>query len=111
MTNHEVELNQLFSALSDPTRRGVLARLCEGPGTVSELARPYDMTLPSFTQHLKVLERSGLVRSHKEGRSRLYQVEPEQLKRVEGWLEQQRQVWEQRLDRLDDYLLQMKEKH
>lgn len=109
MANYDVELDHLFSALSDPTRRGVLAQLCQGPGTVSELARSYDMALPSFTQHLKVLERSGLVHSRKEGRSRVYQVEPKQLKRAEGWLEEQRTIWEQRLDRLDDYLLQMKE--
>lgn len=107
MTNYQPDLNNIFSALSDPTRRGVLARLCQGECAVSELAQPYDMALPSFTQHLKVLEGCGLVSSRKQGRSRFYRVEPTQLARAQGWLDQQRQVWEQRLDRLDSYLLAM----
>jgi len=110
MPKYEKDLDQIFSALSDTTRRGVLARLCQGPGTVSELAQPYDMALPSFTQHLKVLESAGLVYSRKTGRSRVYQMTPTQLERARGWLEQQRQSWEQRLDQLDDYLMTMKEK-
>jgi len=103
------DLNHIFGALSDPTRRGIVARLCQGPGAVSELARPYNMALPSFIQHLKVLEQSGLVHSLKQGRSRVYQLEPRQLQRAGHWLEQQRRLWEQRLDQLDDYLMQMKE--
>lgn len=108
MPDYSPDLNNLFSALSDATRRGVVARLCQGECTVSELARPYDMALPSFTQHLKVLEGCGLVSSRKQGRSRFYRLEPTQLARAQGWLDQQRQIWEQRLDQLDDYLLQMK---
>jgi len=110
MPKYYADLDQIFSALSDTTRRGVLARLCQGPGTVSELAEPYDMALPSFTQHLKVLENAGLVHSHKTGRSRVYQMTPAQLERARGWLEQQQHIWEQRLDQLDDYLTSMKEK-
>lgn len=109
MPNHEPDLNLTFSVLSDPTRRGVLARLVQGEATVSELSQPYDMALPSFMQHLKVLEKSGLVHSHKAGRSRIYRIQPEQLRQAEQWLQQQRHLWEQRLDRLDDYLLQLKE--
>lgn len=108
MPNYDPILNQTFNALSDPTRRGVLARLCQGPATVSELSQPYDMALPSFMQHLKVLEKSGLVESEKVGRSRVYRVEPTQIKLAEGWLKEQAQMWEQRLNRLDDYLLTMK---
>jgi DNA-binding transcriptional ArsR family regulator len=110
MPNQSDSLNHVFNALSDPTRRGVLSRLCQGPTTVTDLARPYDMALPSFTQHLKVLEKSGLVRSRKIGRSRLYEVEPTQLEQAQDWLARQHRVWEQRLNQLDDYLLQMKEK-
>lgn len=109
MPKYGTDLDKIFSALSDTTRRGVLARLCHGPGTVSELAEPYDMALPSFTQHLKVLENAGLVHSRKTGRSRVYQMTPEQLERARGWLEQQRHIWDQRLDQLDDYLMSMKE--
>lgn len=109
MPNHEPDLSHTFSALSDPTRRGILARLVSGEASVSELSRPYPMALPSFMQHLRVLEKSGLVRSRKAGRSRLYQLRPERIQQAEQWLQQQRQLWEQRLDRLDDYLLQMKE--
>ncbi|MCH8552898.1 MAG: metalloregulator ArsR/SmtB family transcription factor [Natronospirillum sp.] len=109
MPNYEPDLSTTFSALGDPTRRGVLARLGQGAATVSELSQPYDMALPSFMQHLKVLEKSGLVHSHKAGRSRIYELQPERIREAEQWLQQQRQLWEQRLDRLDDYLLQMKE--
>lgn len=109
MTNYEPSLNDTFSALSDPTRRGVLARLGRGAATVSELSQPYNMALPSFMQHLKVLEKSGLVHSHKTGRSRTYELQPERIRQAEQWLQQQRHLWEQRLDRLDNYLLQMKE--
>ncbi|MBV5323953.1 MAG: winged helix-turn-helix transcriptional regulator, partial [Rhodospirillaceae bacterium] len=96
-------------ALSDPTRRHVLERLSARPASVSELAAPYRMALPSFVEHLKVLEKSGLVRSRKAGRVRTYSLAPEQLKLAEDWLGKQRTLWERRLDRLDAYLLQMKE--
>jgi DNA-binding transcriptional ArsR family regulator len=99
----------VFRALSDRTRRQVLARLSRGAASVSDLAEPFDMALPSFVQHLHVLERSGLVRSSKRGRVRTYQLVPEQMKLAEDWLARQRSLWERRLDQLDDYLIEMKE--
>ena len=99
----------IFRALSDPTRRNVIERLSSRRASVSELAAPYEMALPSFMEHLKVLERSGLVESRKEGRVRTYQIASERLKLAEDWLGQQRTMWERRLDRLDNYLLSMKE--
>ena len=99
----------VFRALSDPTRRQVLARLSRGAASVSDLAEPFDMALPSFVQHLQVLERCGLVRSRKRGRVRTYQLVPEQMKLAEDWLAQQRSLWERRLDQLDDYLIEIKE--
>jgi DNA-binding transcriptional ArsR family regulator len=98
----------IFRALSDPTRRNVLERLGARAASVSELAAPYDMALPSFVEHLKVLEQSGLVRSHKAGRVRTYELAPERLKIAEDWLGRQRRLWERRLDQLDSYLMKMK---
>jgi DNA-binding transcriptional ArsR family regulator len=102
-------MDGVFRALSDSTRRDVLERLGSRPASVSELAAPYKMALPSFVEHLKVLERSGLVRSRKVGRVRTYQLAPERLKLAEDWLGRQRTLWERRLDRLDSYLMKMKE--
>jgi DNA-binding transcriptional ArsR family regulator len=99
----------IFRALSDPTRRHVLERLSRKPASVSELAAPYKMALPSFVEHLKVLEQSGLVRSRKTGRVRTYRLASERLKLAEDWLGKQRTMWERRLDRLDNYLLNMKQ--
>ena len=104
-----VQLNGVFHGLADPTRRAVLERLATGPAPVTELARPFDMALPSFLQHLGVLERSGLVKSRKEGRVRTYRLSPKPLRAAENWLEQRRSVWDRRLDQLDAYLLQLKE--
>ncbi len=101
-------LDRVFYALADPTRRAVLARLSGGPNTVSELARPFDMALPSFTQHLNVLEDCGLVRSKKSGRVRTYRLAPKPLEAAEGWLVAQRSLWGRRLDQLDSYLLTLK---
>ena len=98
-----------FRALSDRTRRRVLARLSQSPASVTELAAPFDMALPSFVQHLQVLEACGLVRSRKVGRVRTYQLVPERMKLAEDWLAQQRTLWERRLDQLDDYLTELKE--
>jgi DNA-binding transcriptional ArsR family regulator len=103
-------IDGVFRALSDPTRRGVLERLSKSPASVSELAQPYGMALPSFVQHLRVLEGCGLVRSTKAGRVRTYQLAPQQLKLAEDWLARQRTLWERRLDQLDDYLIELKEK-
>jgi len=98
----------IFRALSDPTRRNVLERLSAKPSSVSELATSYRMALPSFVEHLKLLEETGLVRSKKVGRVRTYELVPEQLQIAEDWLGKQRSIWERRLDRLDSYLLSMK---
>ena len=100
----------VFHALSNPTRRKVLERLSVGPATVSELAAPFDMQLPSFVQHLSVLEQSRLVRSKKRGRVRTYEIAPERFKVVEDWLTARRQSWEARLDRFDHYVKQLKAK-
>lgn len=102
--------DDVFHALSNPTRRKVLEQLSVGPATVSELAAPFDMQLPSFVQHLSVLEQGRLVRSIKHGRVRTYEIAPEQFKVVEDWLTARRQLWEARLDRLDQYIKQLKEK-
>jgi DNA-binding transcriptional ArsR family regulator len=102
--------DDVFHALSNSTRRKVLAQLSAGPATVSELAAPFDMKLPSFVQHLSVLERSRLVRSRKRGRVRTYEIRPERLEVAEGWLSEQRRVWESRFDRFDDYVKQLKER-
>jgi DNA-binding transcriptional ArsR family regulator len=100
----------VFHALANPTRRRVLERLSAGPATVSELAAPFDMQLPSFVQHLSVLERSRLVKSKKRGRVRTYEIAPERFKLAEDWLAARRQRWEARLDRFDDYVKQLKDK-
>jgi DNA-binding transcriptional ArsR family regulator len=105
-----MHLDRVFRALGDPTRRAVVSRLTAGPAAVSELARGTGMALPSFAQHLDVLERCGLVRSRKVGRVRTYRLVPQPLKTAERWMAQQRALWERRLDQLDAYLLELKEK-
>ena len=100
----------VFHALANPTRRKVLERLSAGPATVSELAAPFDMQLPSFVQHLSLLERSRLVKSKKRGRVRTYEIAPERFTVVDEWLAARRQQWEERLDRFDEYVKQLKEK-
>jgi DNA-binding transcriptional ArsR family regulator len=102
-----VELDEVFKALADPTRLAVVERLGRGPASTSELAGPFDMTLPSFTQHLEVLERTGLVASVKLGRVRTYRLTPGPLERADRWLVEQRDHWSRRLDRLDDHLVAM----
>lgn len=99
----------VFRALSDPTRRRVVERLNRSPASVSELAEPFAMALPSFVEHLKVLETSGLVRSSKAGRVRTYELAPDRLRLAEDWLAEQRSLWERRLDQLDAYVMSMKE--
>ena len=100
-------LSQTFSALADPTRRAILARLALGETTVNELAEPFAMSLPAISKHLKVLEGVGLISRSREAQTRPCRLEPEALKAVDGWLETYRQMWEQRLDRLEDYLAQL----
>ena len=103
-------VDEVFLALSNPTRRKVLERLSAGPATVSELAASFDMQLPSFVQHLSVLEQSRLVRSNKCGRVRTYEIAPERFKVAENWLTARRQSWEARLDRFEQYVKQLKKK-
>lgn len=100
--------DDVFYALSNATRRKVLEQLSSGPATVSELAAPFDMKLPSFVQHLSVLEQSRLVRSKKHGRVRTYEIVPERFKVAEDWLTARRRLWEARLDRFDHYVKQLK---
>ncbi len=102
--------DEVFYALSNSTRRKVLEQLSAGPASVSELAAPFDMKLPSFVQHLSVLEQSRLVKSKKRGRVRTYELVPERLEVAEDWLSEQRRSWESRLDRFDAYVKQLKEK-
>jgi DNA-binding transcriptional ArsR family regulator len=102
--------DEVFHALANPTRRKVLERLSVGPATVSELAAPFDMQLPSFVQHLSVLEQSRLIKSKKRGRVRTYEIAPERFKVVEDWLTERRQLWEARLDHFDQYVKQLKKK-
>lgn len=104
MPNHEVALDPVFHALADPTRRAVLQRLSKGPATVSELAQPFQMALPSFLQHLRVLEAGGLIRSKKVGRVRTCEIDPAPLTQAESWIAEHRAAWEQRLSNLGDYL-------
>ena len=102
--------DEVFHALAHPTRRKVLERLTVGPATVSELAAPFDMQLPSFVQHLSVLEQSRLVKSKKRGRVRTFEIAPERFRVVEDWLAARRQLWEARLDRFDAYVKQLEDK-
>ncbi|MBI1360493.1 MAG: metalloregulator ArsR/SmtB family transcription factor [Alphaproteobacteria bacterium] len=97
-------LSTVFSALADPTRRAILARLAQGETTVMELAEPFDISLPGISKHLKVLEGAGLITRGREAQWRPCRLEPENLKPVSDWLDQYRLLWEQRFDRLEDYL-------
>jgi len=99
------DLDLVFHALADPTRRSVVERLGRGPAATSVLADPYPMALPSFVQHLDVLERSGLVTSRKQGRVRTYALVGTRLDAAQTWLDAQRDLWNRRLDQLDAYLL------
>lgn len=110
MPNYRPALPDLFAALGDPTRLAVVERLSRGPASVGELAAPFDMALPSFTQHLALLEEAGLVRSKKEGRVRTCELAPAALKPAQTWLARRRELWERRLDGLDAYLLRLKER-
>lgn len=105
----ETQLTRVFKGLADPTRRAVLERLSRGPAPVMELARPFTMALPSFTQHLDLLEDCGLVKSRKAGRVRTYRLVPTPLKRAQTWLDRQRSHWERRLDQLDEHLLSLED--
>jgi DNA-binding transcriptional ArsR family regulator len=97
-------LSATFAALADPTRRAILARLALGETSVSELAKPFDISLPAVSRHLKVLEHAGLIARGREAQWRPCRIELNALKGVDEWLEEYRRLWEQRLDRLEDYL-------
>lgn len=100
----------MFQNLADPTRRAVLEKLSTGPATVSEMYASFEMALPSFMQHLSLLEKARLVKSYKFGRVRTFELEPNTLKIAETWLDKQRSMWEKRLDQLDSFLYKMKDK-
>jgi len=105
-------LSSTFAALADPTRRAILARLALGESSVTELAKPFDISGPAISKHLKVLERAGLITRGREAQWRPCRIEPEAFKGVDDWLERYRRLWEERFDRLDEYLktLQAKDK-
>jgi DNA-binding transcriptional ArsR family regulator len=100
-------LSATFAALADPTRRAILARLSLGETSVKELAEPFEMSLPAVTKHLKVLQRAGLISQGRQAQWRPCKLEAAPLKEVADWVEQYRQMWEQRLDRLEDYLREL----
>jgi DNA-binding transcriptional ArsR family regulator len=97
-------ISSTFSALADPTRRAILARLALGETSVTELAAPFEMSMPAVSKHLRVLEKAGLIARGREAQWRPCKLKPEPLKQAAGWLEEYRQFWEQSFDRLDDYL-------
>src|SRR5687768_16632466 len=104
------QLSSTFAALADPTRRAILARLLEGECSVSELAEPFDMSMPAVSKHLRVLERAGLIARRREAQWRPCRIEAGPLKEVADWAEHYRHIWEARFDRLDKYLKEIKEK-
>jgi DNA-binding transcriptional ArsR family regulator len=103
-------LRTTLAALADPTRRAILARLALGETSVTELAEPFDISLPAISKHLKVLERAGLIARGREAQWRPCRIEPGALKQVDDWLERYRQFWDQSLDRLDNYLIELQAK-
>jgi len=107
---HEDHLNTTFAALADPTRRAILARLALGEASVMELAKPFDMSLPAISKHLKVLERSRLIARGREAQRRPCRLEAAPLRDAADWLERYRRFWEESFDRLDEYLHELKKK-
>jgi DNA-binding transcriptional ArsR family regulator len=102
-------LSNTFAALADPTRRAILSRLATGEASVTELAEPFDMTLPAVSKHLKVLERAGLIERGREAQWRPCRLKAERLKEADEWIERYRRFWEESFDRLDEYLSQLQE--
>src|SRR3954451_8555384 len=98
------QLNGIFQAIADPTRRAVLGRLGSGPASISDLAKPFDMALPSFMKHIRLLEETGLVETRKQGRVRTCTLEKKRFALVDGWLSAQRAIWEARTDRLEAFV-------
>jgi len=109
MEQYQSQLDGIFQALADPTRRAVVGRLGRGAASVGELAAPFAMALPSFMKHIHVLEESGLIRTRKTGRVRTCEVDRARLAAVDGWLNEQRAIWEGRTDRLEQFVTQDKE--
>lgn len=104
-------LDATFAALADPTRRAILARLARGPAAVSELAAPFDMTMPAVSKHLKVLQRAGLIERSRQAQWRPCALAPKPLQEANQWIEQYRRLWEQKFDQLDEYLKQLQANH
>jgi DNA-binding transcriptional ArsR family regulator len=104
MEQYPERLNGIFQALADPTRRAVLGRLGKGPASISDLAKPFDMALPSFMKHIHFLEDNGWIRTRKKGRVRTCAIERKQFAAVEAWLSEQRSLWEGRTDRLAEFV-------
>ena len=102
------QLSLTFGALSDPTRRAILTRLADGEATVTELAEPFEMSLPAVSKHLKVLERAGLISRGREAQWRPARLDPEPLKEAAGWLDEYRRFWDESFDRLDEYLQEIR---
>lgn len=109
MDQYSEELSGLFQALADPTRRAVLGQLSRAPASIGELARPFDMALPSFMKHIRLLEGCGLIRTQKTGRVRHCSIEPQRFATIETWLSQQRAIWEGRADRLEHFVITMQD--
>lgn len=105
------QLTSTFAALADPTRRAILTRLSKGERSVSELAQPFEMTLPAISKHLKVLEKAGLIERSRAAQYRPCKLNAKPLREAAHWVEQYRQFWEQRLDRLEDYLAALQNQH
>ena len=104
------QLSETFQALADPTRRALMARLTAGEASVQELAKPFKMSLPAISKHLKVLEKSGLIVRRSQAQQRLCKLQTQPIKDAVDWLEHQRKLWEDRLDRLEDYLQEIQKK-
>jgi DNA-binding transcriptional ArsR family regulator len=107
MLNNDDELSLTFAALADPTRRAILARLAQGEATVNELAAPFNLSLPGVSKHLKVLQHAGLISQGRRAQWRPCRLEPTRLKEAADWIETYRHIWEQRFDRLDEYLREL----
>jgi DNA-binding transcriptional ArsR family regulator len=110
MAHYSERLDGIFQALSDPTRRAVLQRLSRGPASITELAEPFDMALPSFMKHIRLLEDSGWILTRKEGRVRTCGIDKKSLAAAEGWLAAQRALWEARTDRLEQFVASARKK-
>ncbi|KWT64336.1 Transcriptional regulator, ArsR family [Hyphomicrobium sulfonivorans] len=109
MDNYQQQLDHAFSALADPTRRAIMARLAQGEASVGQLAQPFAMALPSLMKHIRVLETGGLVETEKRGRVRTCRLKPAGMQSVETWLAAQRAIWDARLDRLEAYAMALEQ--